>query len=109
MLRGDEQNGTVGQALADSLVVQVRDRFGDPVSGVEVTWTAEFGGSVEPATSTTDASGRAGTQRILGEQPGIYTTVATVSALPEAPVVFRTTGVAAKLSILTQPSPSGRL
>jgi adhesin/invasin len=107
VLRGDEQNGTVGQAVADSLVVQVRDRFGDPVSGVEVTWTAEFGGSVEPATSTTDASGRAGTQRILGEQPGIYTTVAMVSALPEVPVVFRTTGVAAKLSIVTQPSPSG--
>ncbi len=107
VVRGDEQNGTVGQALADSLVVQVRDRFGNAVPSVEVSWTAEFGGSVAPETSVTDANGRAGTQRVLGAQPGIYTTVAMVSALPEAPVVFRTTGVAAKLSILTQPSPSG--
>jgi adhesin/invasin len=107
VVRGDEQNGTVGQALADSLVVQVRDRFGNAVGGVEVSWTAEFGGSVDPAASVTDAGGRAGTQRILGPQPGIYTTVATVSSLPDAPVVFRTTGVAAKLSIVTQPSPSG--
>ncbi len=107
VVRGDEQNGTVGQPLADSLVVQVRDRFENAVPGVEVSWTAEFGGTVEPATSVTDANGRAGTQRVLGAQPGIYTTVAMVSSLPEAPVVFRTTGVAAKLSILTQPSPSG--
>jgi adhesin/invasin len=107
VVRGDEQNGTVGQALADSLVVQVRDRFGNAVPAVEVSWTAEFGGSVAPETSVTDANGRAGTQRVLGAQPGIYTTVAMVSTLPDAPVVFRTTGVAAKLSILTQPAPSG--
>ncbi len=107
VVRGDGQNGTVGEPLADSLVVQVRDRFGNAVGGVEVNWTAEVGGNVEPALSVTDAGGRAGAQRTLGAQPGVYTTLATVSALPEEPVVFRTTGVAAKLSIVTQPAPSG--
>jgi adhesin/invasin len=106
MLRGDGQNGTVGEPLADSLVVRVRDRFGTPVEGVEVSWTADGGGSVDPATAVTDASGRAGAQRTLGPQPGPYITVAAVAELPEAPVVFTTTGVAARLSLVTQPAPA---
>jgi adhesin/invasin len=105
-VRGDEQNGTVGQPLADSLVVRVRDRFGTPVADVEVTWAVGGGGSVAPATSLTDNNGRAGTQRILGPQPGEYTTVATVAQLPETQVEFTATAVAAKLSVVTQPSPS---
>ncbi len=104
VVRGNGQNGTVGEALADSLVVRVRDRFGNPVPDVEVRWTPEGGGSVDPAMAVTDGGGRAGTQRTLGLQPGTYTTVASVAELPEEPVVFTTTGVAAKLSIVTQPS-----
>lgn len=106
IVRGNGQNGTIGQPVADSLVVQVVDRFGDPVSGVEVTWSAEDGGAVDPATSTTGADGRAATQRILGLQPGTYSTVATATPLPETPVVFTTTAVAATLSLVTQPSSS---
>jgi adhesin/invasin len=105
-VRGNGQNGTVGEPLADSLVVRVRDRFGNPVAGVEVSWTAEGGGTVEPATAITDEDGHAGAQRTLGEQPGVYTTIAAVSQLPDDPVTFTTTGVAAKLSIVTQPAPS---
>ncbi len=105
-VRGNRQNGTIGAALADSLVVQVRDRFRNPVPGVEVSWIAEGGGTVDPATSITDRDGRAGAQRILGEQPGVYTTVATAPALPDNPVVFTNTAVAATLSIVTQPSTS---
>ncbi len=105
-VRGNGQNGTVGAPLGDSLVVRVFDRFGSPIDGIEVSWTAEVGGSVEPAIAVTDADGRAGTQRTLGAQPGTYTTVATVAELPDAPVIFTTTGVAAKLSLVTQPSPA---
>lgn len=106
VVRGNGQNGTIGQPLADSLVVRVRDRFGDPVPGIGVTWTAEDGGEVDPATSTTGADGMAATQRILGAQPGTYSTVAVAAQLPEDPVVFTTTAVAATLSIVTQPSAS---
>lgn len=105
-VRGNGQNGTVGQPLADSLVVQVRDGFGSPIPSIEVSWTAEDGGSVAPATAMTDANGRAGAQRILGPQPGTYKTLATVAALPEEPVEFTTTGVASRLSLLTQPAPA---
>jgi hypothetical protein len=50
VVRGDRQSGTIGEPLADSLVVRVVDRFRDPVGGSEVTWTAEVGGSESPAT-----------------------------------------------------------
>ena len=106
VVRGNGQNGTIGEPLADSLVVVVVDRFGNPVPGIEVTWTAEDGGAVDPAVDTTGPDGRAGTRRTLGAQPGTYTTIAAAAALPDSPVIFTTTAVAARLSLATQPSPS---
>jgi Invasin, domain 3/Bacterial Ig-like domain (group 1) len=103
VVRGDRQNGTIGQALPDSLVVRVTDRFGDPVPGAEVTWVADNGGTVEPASVMTDGAGRAATKRTLGSAPGSYTTRASVSGLEGDPLIFVTTGLAAKLVIVTQP------
>ncbi len=103
IVRGDRQNGTVGQALPDSLVIRVTDRFDNPVPGAGVTWTPDNGGSVDPATSTTDNSGRAGTMRTLGLQPGTYTTQATVTGFAGDPAVFLTTGLAAQLAFVTEP------
>ena len=104
MIRGNEQNGTVGEALGDSLVVEVLDRFGDPVAGVAVTWSAEGGGSVDPAETVTGADGRAGTRRILGSQPITYFTNASVAAISEA-ARFTSTGLAARL-VLTSVLPA---
>ena len=103
VVRGDRQNGTVGQALPDSFVVRVTDRFGDPVPGAEVTWVADNGGSVDPGVDTTDGAGRAATLRTLGAQPGTYTTRATVAGLEVEPTIFVATALAAKLIIVTQP------
>lgn len=103
VVRGDRQNGTIGQALPDSLVVRVTDRFGEPVPGAEVAWAADNGGAVDPATATTDGAGRAATMRTLGSQPGTYTTRAAVTGLPGDPLIFVTTALAAKLIIVTQP------
>ena len=103
VVRGDRQNGTIGQALPDSLVVRVTDRFGEPVPGAEVAWAADNGGAVDPATATTDGAGRAATMRTLGSQPGTYTTSAAVTGLPGDPLIFVTTALAAKLIIVTQP------
>ena len=49
LVSGDGQTGPVGSALADSLVVKVSDGVGNPVTGVEVLWTASGGGSISPA------------------------------------------------------------
>ena len=59
--RGNNQSGTIGEALIDSLVVRVTDGFDDPVAGVTVVWSAETGGTVDPATSVTSAYGYAST------------------------------------------------
>ncbi|MGH3372791.1 MAG: Ig-like domain-containing protein, partial [Nocardioidaceae bacterium] len=101
ILRGDGQNGTVGEVLGDSLVVKVTDRFGNPVGGAAVTWSAEGGGSVDPGESLTTTDGRASTTRILGPQPSTYFTIATVEGLPD-PVTFTSTGLAARLVITSE-------
>ena len=103
VVRGDRQNGTVGQALPDSLVVRVTDRFDQPVPGAEVVWVADNGGSVDPATAQTDGAGRAATMRTLGGQPGTYTTRVSVTGLAGDPLIFVTTGLAAKLLFVAQP------
>jgi hypothetical protein len=102
---GNNQNGTIGEALLDPLVVRVLDRFGDPVGGVTVTWSAETGGSVNPATSVTSADGYARTQRVLGAAVGTYITRAEVTGVedPPEPAVFTTTGVAARLAFAVEP------
>lgn len=99
--RGDRQNGTVGEALVDSLVVRVTDRFGTPVANVTVNWSAEGGGSVDPTESVTAADGRAATQRILGPQPSTYVTIATVDGVADT-VTFTSRGLTARLVITSE-------
>jgi adhesin/invasin len=100
---GDAQTGTILEPLADSLVVKVTDRFGNPVPGIEISWSSADGGEVRPATSVTGVNGMAATQLVLGSQPGSYRTTAVVPSLPEDAVAFTTTAVAAKLALTTQP------
>ncbi|HEX3275526.1 MAG TPA: invasin domain 3-containing protein [Gemmatimonadales bacterium] len=105
MVRGDRQSGTIGQPLADSLVVRVLDPFGAPVAGARVSWTPETGGDVNPDTSVTSADGQAATERVLGPDLGTYVTTAAVVGTgdPPDPVVFVTTGVAARLAFVVTP------
>lgn len=58
--------GSLGAPLDDSLAVQVRDRFGNGLPGVEVAWTAAAGGGSLPPNTTTDANGVARAQWTLG-------------------------------------------
>ena len=103
LVSGDAQTGTILEPAPESLVVRVTDRFGSPVPDVEIAWSADGGGDVQPATTTTGLDGKAATQRMLGGQPGSYGTTAVATVLPEAVVSFTTTAVAAKLVFVTQP------
>jgi adhesin/invasin len=105
VVRGDRQSGTIGEPLGDSLVVRVVDRFGDPVGGSQVTWTAEVGGAVVPPSSITSPDGHAGTQRLLGADVGTYITTAAILGIEDAPepAVFTTIGVAARLAFTVAP------
>jgi len=74
-ISGDLQTGTILAPAADSLVVRVLDRFNNPVPGVAVSWSAQGGGDVSPASVVTGTDGGAVTQRTDGAQVGNYRTI----------------------------------
>lgn len=86
---GDAQNGDTGAELPEPLVARVQDRHGEPVAGVAVTWTVTSGGgSIDPATGTTDAAGVVTTRWTLGTEPGEQTVRATAAELEDVHVDF---------------------
>jgi alpha-tubulin suppressor-like RCC1 family protein len=65
------RTGQAGQPLADSLRARVADAYGNAVPGVPVAWMATAGGgTVAPASGTTDATGTARAQWTLGLHVG---------------------------------------
>src|SRR3982751_1715352 len=62
---GDGQTGQVGQALDTPLQVVVTDAD-IPSAGVTVNWATPSGGSLAPASTTTNADGVASTTWTLG-------------------------------------------
>lgn len=93
---GTGQSATPGNALALPLSVLVTDASGDPVTGVEVAWSVlTGGGTVSPASSTTNADGVATTQFTLGLAEGIQQAQGQSGQLQGSPVVFSATATAA--------------
>ncbi len=89
-ISGNNQSGRPGTRLANPLVVEVIDEDDEPVSGVTVTFAVTAGGgSVSPASATTNSSGRAQTRLTLGDAPGDNRVAARVSGL--TPVNFNAT------------------
>ncbi len=79
---GDEQEGTVGAALAKPFVVSVLDQNGSAFAGAVVTFSVTAGGgTLSATTATTDANGRARSTLTLGSDPGTNTVTATVEGL----------------------------
>jgi hypothetical protein len=85
---GNNQSDSLNHVLANPLVVLVSDQFGNPVSGVTVSWTASDG-SLSAPTSNTNTSGQASINWTLGSAQASPTVTATVSGL--TPVVFTAT------------------
>jgi hypothetical protein len=84
---GDNQVGAPGEALPALLQVRVVGSDDRPFAGADVRWTVAAGdASVEPASSTTDAAGLAGTTLKLGTSEGAVTVRAQVDGV--APVTF---------------------
>ena len=90
---GDEQQGTVGAALAAPFVISVLDQNGVAYAGATVTFTITTGeGALLVESATTDANGRAVTTLMLGSQPGPNAVEVTVEGLE--PVTFTVTAQA---------------
>jgi adhesin/invasin len=107
---GDDQSGQVGATLAAPLVVQVADAFGNPIAGVDVAWSADGGGNVSSATTTTGADGQTSVTRTLGNTAGTQRTFASVDGLAGSPVTFvhtATAGAASGLSIVSGDDQTG--
>ena len=86
---GSPQTGSVGTALANPLVVQILDQYGNPFPGVTVHWAATAGGgNVSAPTSNTGANGQAQITATLGTHVGTDTYAATVAGVTGSPVSF---------------------
>ncbi|HEX3236149.1 MAG TPA: galactose oxidase-like domain-containing protein [Gemmatimonadales bacterium] len=103
MVSGNGQNGPVGVALPDSLVVIVKDSQGQPLKGVAVDWSAN--GSVSSSSVTSGADGHAAVRWTLGNTAGAQSASATAGDLPA--VAFTATAEApVPLAIVVQPPDS---
>ena len=94
---GDNQSANPGQQLALPLVVRVLDGANNPIPGRAVTWViGDGGGTVDPANTTTDASGNASTNWTLGPAVGANSVNAVVSGV--GTVTFNATATAGSAS-----------
>ncbi len=80
VIAGDAQTDTVGQALPTDVKVQVVDAYGNAIANYTVVFEPVNGGSVSPATTTSDANGYATTTWTLGNTIGTYKLVAKNTA-----------------------------
>jgi Big-like domain-containing protein len=91
-ISGTVQAGRREQTLPDPLVVVVVDRFGNPVSGVEVGWKVTQGGGEVTARSTrTAVDGQTGVNWTLGDKSSVQQVSARVDGLSGSPVIFTAT------------------
>jgi len=69
LLSGASQTGTVNSALASAIVIQALDSSGRPIAGLSVIY-GPSDGTLNPASNTTDSTGKASTIWTLGSRVG---------------------------------------
>jgi hypothetical protein len=89
---GNNQSGSAGTQLSQALAVTVSDQYGNPISGIAVTFSdGGAGGSFASSNpEQTDSSGTASQLYTLPTNPGAVTINATVSGV-NSPAVFSET------------------
>lgn len=86
---GNNQAAPAATTLPTPLSVRVSDAHGNPVAGVNVSWTVlTGGGAVSAASSPSDANGIGATQLTLGPKTGPQTVSASATGLTGSPVTF---------------------
>ena len=86
VVSGGDQQGTSGEPLAEPLVVEVRDQYGNPLPGVEITFAVTDGGGTVGGRftlerKTSDQNGRVEAVLTLGPVQGANTVEATFPRL----------------------------
>jgi hypothetical protein len=86
------QPGRRGQKAGTQPVVQVVDRFGNPVPEVPVAWQVSVGeGSVSEAITLTNPDGTTTVEWTLGNRVGVQRLTAAVGPITGSPVSFTAT------------------
>ncbi len=116
-VQGDDQTGIAGSSLPDPFVVRVLDRYDNPVSGADVTFTVTQGDGQLPGGGSqlvvqTDDNGQAATTLTLGNTVGTrnYTVQATIANSGIIPVEFfasATAGAATAMQIVDGDAQTG--
>ena len=108
IVSGNGQSGTIGTELPAPLTVSVTDSGSRPVSGVTVSWAVTTGGgTVTPASGTTDGSGTTSARWRLGPAPGVNQLTALVAGL--TPATFNATAAAGATATVTVSSTVERI
>src|SRR4051794_166031 len=100
-IKGDEQIGTAGAPLTDSVVVRVVDQRGAPVPRQRVVFTLgqdAQGALVQPEAATTNSDGVAQAEWVLGPAAGGQSLTAGVDGNDELSVTFQAAAHAADAS-----------
>ncbi len=85
---GNNQTGSVNNAVATAYGVRAKDSYGNPKQGVTINWAVQAGtGSLNPTQSVTAANGIATSTRTLGANSGTFTDTATAT-LSGSPLLF---------------------
>ena len=85
IISGFDQQGLVGEALANPFIVEVRDQFGERLPDVQVIFSvASGGGTLSVTTAATDSNGQVESILTLGPNPGTNTVTVSVTGIPEA-------------------------
>ena len=95
-ISGDNQQGPINTQLNNPFVVEVRDQYGNPLQGAQVTFTVTAGegklsGRFTVENTTADANGRA--ERTLSLGSILATNTVEVSVAELEPVTFNAVGV----------------
>jgi hypothetical protein len=86
---GDQQTGSAGEELPESLVVKAADNYGNPAANQTVTFEVMYGGgSVATGEATTDDEGVASTTWTLGIEAGYQTVRVYSSGMRGYPLEF---------------------
>ena len=110
VVSGDNQTGTVNQALAAAILVQVNDQSGNPMANIAVGFAVTQGAGLLAAPSvTTGSDGRASTIGHWGITAGVNTVTATVTSAPSLTGTFSATGTADVPIALTTSSPFNQI
>lgn len=95
ILSGNNQTGTAGTTLPDSLKVQVRNADGVSLPNIPVTWAVTAGGgSLGVASGSSDEDGIMANAWTLGANAGANTVTATVVGAGTITATFSATAVA---------------